>query len=634
MLVTRTNFEATLDTILALAPKEIALDTETTSIHWWNSPWHPRKPRVFSVQLFFEVDGDEYGYYFDFGSDNSTDDHLDSTHFAILQWKLFSLPGIYWYIQNAKFDMHHLKNHGCELAGDIHCTKVIARVLNNQEGSLKLDDLCEKYFGENKIDVKTKLDELGAITKIKSPYAHDTAKPEDVYAFEKLPLPLLIEYGIRDTALTYKLGKWQRKKIAEKDAEIFTGDETTFQFPDGKTFRRGLTFIMELENRLTKVLFQMERTGAKIDREWCEAAFANEKEMAFQAREHLDAIVTAVEMKNVDWNSNDEIAKVFDAFGISYGTTAKSGKAQFTRYTLEQTDHELAEKILKYRYHYKRAYTYFKNFLELADVDGFIHPDFQPGGTSTGRFSCWNPNLQNIPKRSDKQEKDYPVRRAFVNLGDDYFLYSFDFDQMEYRLMLNYAREEEIAKAIREGGLDVHQAFADSLGLKRDDAKNLNFAVLYGAGIAKIASMIKIESWEATKMRKDYFRKLPGVKSFIDRVRNTAKARGYIFSFMGRVLKFDIETHWRASNHIIQGGCADITKYAMVLLAPLFEGKKSKLFLQVHDELDAYIHKDELELVPQIKKVLETAYEAKLLPLTSGAARSKTAWNELEDDVT
>jgi DNA polymerase-1 len=633
MLVTKQNFEQCLADILEINPLEISADTETTTIHWWNSPWHPRKPRVFSLQLYFEHEEKEYGYYFDFGCEHSViDDILDSTHWAILQWKLFSNPNILWDIANAKFDMHHLANHGVTITGAIWCTKAMARVVNNQEGSLKLDELCKKYLGEEKIDIISYLEENTHYIEVKSPFASNSQDPEKVLCFDKAPLSMLIEYGIRDTKLCYKLAKWQRAEIAKMQAEIFSEDDTFIDTPDGKK-PRGIEFIAQNEMALTKVLFEMERHGVSIDLIFCSRAFDHEKETAYGELLELQKIASEAALPNTNFNSNDDVALVFDALKIPYGKT-KTGRAQFTKYTLDDTDHEIAKRILKYRYHYKRAYTYFKNYLELADEKGFIHPDFQPAGANTGRFSCWNPNLQNIPKRNEKQEKDFPIRAAFKNLDDDHYLFSFDYNQMEYRLMINYANETEVARKINEDKLDPHQAIGDEVGMERDNAKNLNFAVLYGAGLAKIANMIgNITEFGAGQLRKRYFIRLPGVKRFIDKVRATAKQRGFIFSIFGRVLHFDSDTSWRASNHIIQGGCADIMKTAMVNLFPFLIGKKSKLVLQVHDELLFYIHKSELDLVPKIIEALEKTYTPKILPLTSGAAYSKKAWNALEDGL-
>lgn len=623
MLVNELNFHNVLDEIISLSPEQICLDTETTTIHWWDSTWHPRKPRVFSIQLFFIQHGKEYGYYFDFGIKDSVVP-LNENHFSVLQNRLFSLPNILWFIANAKFDMHHLANHGCELIGPIHCTKVSARVLNNKEAKLSLDDLGHKYLGQEKLDIITYLKENNCKGDVQSPY---DLEPKEELFFDQAPLPLLIDYGIRDVKLCYQLGVLQRHEAAVKDAEMFAVDKYLIH---GK--KRGIQYILDMENDLTKTLFKMERKGAKLDIDYCTKAFQHEKDKIAEWKEKLDGLATEAGMGEVLWNSNDQLQQIFDAFKIPYGHTA-TGKAQFTKYTLENTDHPIAKQILNYRYHYKRAYTYFKNFLELADKDGFIHPDYQPGGTVTGRFSCWNPNLQNIPKRSDKNEKDFPVRKSFVNIGDDFFLFSFDYDQMEYRLMLNYADEKKLADRIVKENLDVHQAIAEEIEKPRDDAKNINFAVLYGAGIAKIAKMIGCTQFQAGRLKKKYFQRLPGVKRFVEKVRATAKVRGYIFSIFGRVLQFTTDDHWKASNAIIQGGCADIMKTAMVQIHDLLEGKKSFMFLQVHDELCFYLHKDELFIADEINKILESAYEPKILPLTSGMAYSKNAWNDLHEGL-
>lgn len=613
MLVTKSDFEGVLAKLIFC--EALAFDTETTTIHWWKSPWHPIAPRVFSVQFWTGTEG----FYFDFGCSGSGPDALDDSHFKRLNDFVFCDPNKIWVAQNFKFDAHHLKNHGIDIAGTWHCTAAIQRIVNNLEVSLKLDDLGEKYLGENKIDVKSYMRENGLIKKIPvSPFRPDEF--EDGLQFVDLPLPMLVEYGIKDTKLTWDLAQFQIKEIERLDAKYFEGDE-----------KRSMRKVMDNERALTKVLFQMERNGIKIDRSYTAKAFETEKAKYEIAKAHLDEMVRPHTEKQIDWLSPKQLKPIFDAMNEPYGFTEK-GNACFDKDALEKSEAPLAKKILEYRYHYKRAHTYFENYLKLVDTNDFIHPDYQQGGPQTGRISCWNPNLQNVPKRADKKEKDFPVRRCFTPESGEFFLVSWDYDQMEYRLTLDYAGQKDIIELI-QAGLDPHAELGKRLSMDRDAAKTMNFKILYGAGIQAIADDLKTDYNGGKRAKREYFRALPQVEIFLKKVVDTAKIRGYIFTWLGRILKYDRNTSYKAPNGAIQGGCADAMKMAMNQIAPLFSGTKSKLRLQVHDELVASIHRDEIYLVEAVREIMESVYPYKLIKLTAGAAYSKIAWNQLEDGI-
>ena len=225
-------------------------------------------------------------------------------------------------------------------------------------------------------------------------------------------------------------------------------------------------------------------------------------------------------------------------------------------------------------------------------------------------MSCKRPNLQNQPKGD--------IRKLF-RPRDGWYFVSIDYSQMEYMLLLEYLNNKELIEKVREGG-DVHQATSDLVGCDRDKAKTIDFLTIYGGGVAALAEkiypcpvsletakdiyikhMIKGETYDHPKLkecveilekaqalRKDYFRRIPGLKDFLDRVKTMARTRGYVRNCMGRIIKFRHDSEVRkAPNYLIQGGAGDIIKHAMVNVDHFIRdaGLKSRILIQIHDEL-------------------------------------------------
>ena len=306
-------------------------------------------------------------------------------------------------------------------------------------------------------------------------------------------------------------------------------------------------------------------------------------------------------------------------------------------------------------------------------------------------MSAREPNLQNVPKRSDKKESEFIMRKCFKPRPGK-ILVSKDYDQVEYRLMLDYAREMVLVDLILNEGLDVHDATDKSLELNsRDKAKTLNFMLLYGGGVPKLALALypeitcsleglkacwmlhKWPTWRRPEFDADkalrakvaargelpealahlknadaqlnkYFAKLPQVKKFIKKVKDKAKEEGIIFTWLGRALRYGPSdkghTNYKAPNGLIQGGAGDLSKVALNRVhAKLCEGvecpldAKSYLILQVHDELVSEIDHTEKHIVEELVKIMQTSFPHRLLPLTAGAAWSETSWGELKDGL-
>lgn len=285
------------------------------------------------------------------------------------------------------------------------------------------------------------------------------------------------------------------------------------------------------------------------------------------------------------------------------------------------------------------------------------------------------------------------LRSLFVP-RKDYFFVMIDYDQMEYRLLLEYCKEMELIKKVN-AGLDVHQATADILGVERKLAKTINFMTIYGGGVAtlcnmickptieldklkelrkiqikpikgyekiitadgeeingppiyytlkEIANIVKITQKEvkenmeelskANAMKLKYMASFPKLQAFKNKVENMAIDRGYIKTWAGRILRFPRKDQaYKSVNHLIQGGCADVTKIAMVDVDEhlVSHQLKSRMLLQIHDELLFEIHKSEERVVPKIKNIMDNVYPHKFVKLTTSAEFSLTNWSEKEE---
>lgn len=613
MLVTSHNFDQALKSLIDYAKdqKVLGFDTETTCLNWWDSPHYDIKPRVFSMQ--FATDKEEF--YFDF---NHSSDKLGDEHFKKINSELTQNPDILWMIANAKFDLHHSANHGVLFKGTIHDTKAIARVVDNLEPKLGLDDLSEKYLGANKLDVISILKERGHATRIKRWGRNE--RTEEILHFDRLELHELLAYGKKDTRLVFDLGVFQVRKILQMDKTIFSDKP------------QKLSRVMYNEYKLTQVCFEMEREGVKIDRAYTEKAYEHEVSEYTRIEQDLNRISGT----KVDWLSAKQLKPIFEKMGESYGYTEK-GNACFDRDALEESDSELAKLILKYRYHNKRAHTYFENFIWLADTNDIVHADAQPAGTQTGRMSYWNPNLQNVPKRRDKDEIDYKVRRCFVPKPGRIFA-DFDYSGAEYYMTVDYAKELTVIDQLK-AGIDPHAELGKKMNLKdRDTAKTMQFRILYGAGQEAIGKSLGYKGYEAKKIGKEkkqeYFQNMPKVAELLWTVSETAKRRGYIFNWAGRVLRYDQQTAYKSPNGLIQSGVGDMTKFAMTKIADeLLVGRKSKMVLQVHDAILFELFPDELDLIPQIKEAMCSVYPHKILKMEADAGFSDKDWSSLTDGV-
>ncbi len=589
--VSRSEFDSVLD---RLDTKMVqSWDTETTGLHPFKSS------RLFSII----ISDDERDFYFNFTVYPHMDpQYLLDRHSMERLRRLLLDPVRLVYMHNAKFDMHILAAAGLPVRCQVHCTEAVARLIDNDLLNYGLDTLGKKYFGEGKVD------EVKEYIRAHKLHAKDSKGTH--LKFFKVPLAIMVPYGCKDGRLTYRLGEFQRKYIADRDKNNKSG--------------KLLTTVYKNEMKLTRTLYEMERRGIQIDEKYTRDSWLKQTNRS-----------TTVKAKWLEYtgaelvDSAKALVPVYDHFGVKYGRTEK-GNPSFKADVLT-AKHELNDMLFEYRDCEKMSSSYYRNFIEYQDANGVIHTNFKQGGAKTGRMSATQPALQTLPKGGENSMgKDAAqVRRCFIP-RPDYCFFMPDYDQMEYRFMLEYAQEMGVIQEVL-AGMDVHTATAKRLGVTRQEAKTINFMLLYGGGDEKLAANLGCRVWDAKNKKKNYFQKLPGVQNFVRSVIRVARDRKYIINWMGRVSDFpDKNFSYRAPNTLIQGGTADVVKLALNESADLLAGSKSHAVLQVHDELVFEIHKTELHFCPEIVRIMETVYPHKLIGLSCSPEHS---WISLADKV-
>jgi DNA polymerase-1 len=280
-------------------------------------------------------------------------------------------------------------------------------------------------------------------------------------------------------------------------------------------------------------------------------------------------------------------------------------------------EHEITRKILEFRELLKLKNTYVDALPKLiSPLDGRIHTSYNQAVASTGRLSSTNPNLQNIPIRT---EKGRAIRKAFVPRNEDFLLMSADYSQVELRIMASFARDESMMEAFKEGR-DIHATTASKIfnvllaevdNDMRRKAKTANFGIIYGVSSFGLSQQLNIPRSEASEIIKAYFKEFPAVKQYMDQVIEEARKKEYVETILGRRRYLrDINSRnntlrgyaeRNAINAPIQGTAADIIKVAMINIQQWIKAEKleSRMIMQVHDELVFDVHKSEQDIMQE-----------------------------------
>lgn len=577
----------------AVRGKEVlALDTETTGL----MPYHGDK--VFAITI---SDG-EHAWYFD----TAGKEKLPHSLLTIFGDKNKTFRG-----QNIKFDLHQLwctfSLNG--LAGEVWDTAVGARLEFNDHFSYSLD-ACVERLGNGLVKSNAVEEYIAEHNLWEWEVIPGKKVRRKKKFFDKVPFEIMFEYACQDALITHKLGMHQVDAILAIDQLI--------QVPGTPKLEE----VAKTESALVPVITDMENFGVRADQDYCEKAITHYSEIMGSAM---------VEFEKLTGQEYKASPKLFEGVFSSEKekwTYTKKGNPSFESDTLKRFDSAAAEHVLTIR-NAKSRIDFFSSFLFHSDSSGFVHPSFNSGGTSTGRFSSSEPNFQNLTNDDENESEKFPVRRAIVPPDESYCLVSFDYKQQEYALMLDYAGEMELIEQVK-AGTDVHQATADLMGVSRQYAKTLNFMLLYGGGVAKLAAALNVSLEKARELKNLYFQKLPKVQAFIQQVMSVAERRGYVYNWAGRrYFCENSEFSYTMPNRVIQGGGADIMKRAMVRIhKEVLPKSKSTMALTIHDELVFNMHREDLHLIPAIKKIMEEVYPHKHLPLKVSVEHS---WKSLGD---
>ncbi|MHB1150878.1 MAG: DNA polymerase I [Eubacteriales bacterium] len=404
--------------------------------------------------------------------------------------------------------------------------------------------------------------------------------------------------------------------------------------------------LAEIELPLASVLFDMERTGFKVDTEGLTAFSAYLGKIADMRTEEIYAMTG--ELFNI--NSPKQLGEVlFEKLGLPPPKKTKTGYSTAADVLEKLRPYSpVIDKIFEYRQVVKLKSTYADGLRSVADKDGRIHTSFNQTVASTGRLSSTEPNLQNIPIR---QELGRELRRYFIPENENYLLIDADYSQIELRLLACISEDERMIRAFAEGD-DIHAITASQVfGVPLDEvtpelrkrAKAVNFGIVYGIGDFSLAADIGVSRYEAGEYIKSYFAKYPGVDAYMKRIKESAKRDGYVATLFGRrryipelaspkaMLRAFGERV--AMNSPIQGTAADIIKLAMINTARALSASSldAHLILQVHDELIVECNRDcAKEAAGILRREMEGAVTL-AVPLSVDISAGST-WYDQRDD--
>ena len=556
--------------------EEFCFDTETTGFDIFND-------RIVGLSLAVEP---FKAWYVPFKEENTPE-------YAEIVRPLFEDERIAKIGQNIKFDLMVLRRLGIEIWGRKYDTMILHYLLD-PESRHNMNALSERYLNYKPIEIET------LIGKGSKQLTMDLVNVERVK-----------EYAAEDADVTLRL-----KQVLYPQVEEI-----------------GLQHLyFEVEEPMIAVLADIEMAGVRID---TGALAVYAVELNRKLGELEAAIRTEAGEPNLNINSARQLGEVL------FAKMRIAEKPKMTRTKQFCTDedylqsfarkHRIVDLILEYRGVKKLLSTYVEALPQLVNrTTGRIHTSFNQAVTATGRLSSTNPNLQNIPVRDDMGRR---IRKAFIPSDDDHLLLSADYSQVELRLMAHLSGDEALISAF-EHGEDIHTATAAKLFNKplgevtpeeRRQAKTANFGIIYGISAFGLSQRLEIPRKEAKEIIDGYFASYPKVKEYMDNVVAKAKEEGFVSTIFGRRRYLnDISSHnaiarglaeRNAVNAPIQGSAADIMKIAMIDVHRRFaaEGIRSRVILQVHDELVVDMLRSEQERVTKIvTECMESAAQLKV----------------------
>jgi DNA polymerase-1 len=593
---------ADLQSVLKSA-KEISFDTETTSTD-------PMRAKLVGISLAVEVGS---AYYIPVGhTGNSPQLPLEEIINALRP--AFTDPAIPKIGHNLKYDCLILRNYGIVVAPLAFDTMIAAWVVEPDSHRLGL-----KAMAESELHISmTHIEEL--IGSGSKQLTMDMVAVEDVapYAGADAEIPLRLMSGLRQ-----RLESYNSIKVFE-----------------------------QIEMPLIPVLIDMEYTGIAVDVDFFKSYSRELSQRMIEIQKEVYDLVGY----DFNLNSTQQLSKVlFETLKLTppdSSNKTKSGHYSTAAGVLEEMkdQHVVVKLLLEYREISKLVSTYLDALpRQVNPRTGRVHTSFSQTGSVTGRLASSDPNLQNIPTRTELGNE---VRKGFVAAPGSLLL-SVDYSQIELRIVAHMANDQAMLAAFR-AGQDIHAATAAAIynlpldqvtKEQRRHAKAINFGLIYGMSAFGLTRTTDLTLAEAENFVKAYFEKFPGIKSYLDGIRRQAAEQGYVETMLGRRRYFPelrnpptaqvrARAEREAINAPIQGTAADILKVAMIHLPPELKqaGLNAKMLLQVHDELLLECSREELRnTIEVVKRVMEGAYRLSI-PLDTDAAWGIN-WGELKETV-
>ncbi|MDE1190928.1 MAG: DNA polymerase I [Arachidicoccus sp.] len=557
--------------------KEICFDTETTGTDPNN---------VEMVGLSFCVKKGEAFYV-----PVSSDQQVAQRQLNLFD-ELFNNKEIIWIGQNIKYDLIVIKWYGKQLAGNIFDT-MVAHYVIEPEGRRGMDLLSEKYLGYSPVHIEELIGKKGK----------NQGNMRDV------DIPKIAEYAAEDADITLQLKEKFEPLIKENNVEkVFT----------------------EADIPLVKVLANMEFEGIKIDEDFLKNYSTV---LEADAKVFEENVYAAAGLK-FNLASPKQLGEIlFEKLKLD----PKAKKTKTGQYATGEdvltklaVQHKIADDILAFRELTKLKNTYVDTLPQLINPKtGRVHTSYNQALVVTGRLSSNNPNLQNIPVRTERGKE---IRKAFIPRDENHILMSADYSQIELRIVAAISGDKNMGDAFRSGA-DIHTATAAKVYKmaleevtkeQRYKAKSVNFGIIYGQGAFGLSQNIGVSRAEAKEIIDNYKNEFSGIAKYMDESISFAQKHGYVQTLLGRKAYIrDINSanftvrgfaERIAINAPIQGSAADMIKLAMIKIDKAFAEKRlqSKMILQVHDELVFDVLKDEMEEVKEI--VLYNMRNALILP--------------------
>ncbi|NGZ28167.1 MAG: DNA polymerase I [Magnetococcales bacterium] len=567
-----TNEEALQEFVQQLARQPLfAMDIETTHLNPWQAElvgisfsWQEGVARYLPV-------GHQVNY-------------LDRQRVLELLTPLLNNPAIHKCGQNLKYEQTTLRKYGIHLAGIRHDAMILSHVLHGPARRHNLDTIA--------------LEELGRVT---TTFEQVVGTGRQAVTFDQVELARATPYACEDAEVAWTAVHKMVGQLSDPLRKLYE----------------------EIEMPLLPILGEMELAGTLIHR----PALTHLSSDLARRREILGQDIYQLAGEKFNLNSTQQLGHIlFEKLGIKGGKRTKTGfSTDVTVLTrLAEEGHPLPEKILAYRTLTKLQSTYTDALQEQLDQGDRLHTSFNQAVTMTGRLSSTDPNLQNIPTRT---EEGRAIRKAFI-APPGWVLLSADYSQIELRLLAHMGPVERLQEAFHQGG-DIHRATAAQLfGLAPEEvddshrrmAKTINFGLIYGMSPFGLAQRLEISVSQAKIFMESYFKQYQGVQAYMERSVREARSRGAVFTLMGRrVPLLEIASSNRglrenaeraAINAPLQGSAADLIKLAMIRLDKSLRqhGLQSRMILQVHDELVLEVPQEELSTVtPLVRQAMEGA---------------------------